>query len=117
MVFKVVLQEQKYIQDYLVLTEIIYPTGPRQSEIGCRIPEFATTDHFLNERPCQTYKRQLKTLYRVHTSGRPINQVHRLLVIFSEMIILSVVFQYSITRYRLDLFIGLIFLAWCIYLV
>ena len=58
---KAVLQEQKRIQGYLVLTENIYP---RQSEIGCYIPEFATTDHFLNERPCQTYKRQLKTTDR-----------------------------------------------------
>ena len=56
---KVVLQEQKHVQDYLVLTENIYP---RRSEIGCYFPVFATTDHFLNERPCQTYKRKLKTL-------------------------------------------------------
>ena len=35
---------------------------PRWSETGCSIPEFATTDHFLNEMPCQTYKRKLKTL-------------------------------------------------------
>ena len=56
---KVVLQEQKHVQGYLVLTENIYP---RRSEIGCKIPEFATTDHFLNERPSQTYKRKLKSL-------------------------------------------------------
>ena len=42
----------RHIQDYLVLTENIYP---RRSEIGCSIPEFATTDHSLNEGPCQTY--------------------------------------------------------------
>ena len=56
---KVVLQEQKHVQGYLVSTKIIYP---RRSEIGCKIPEFASTDHFLNERPCQTYKWKLKTL-------------------------------------------------------
>ena len=32
---------------------------PRRSEICCKIPEFATTDHFLNKMPCQTYKRDI----------------------------------------------------------